>query len=129
MSDYESYASKTSADCAAEFTDTQGKLSFWTLVFMLSKINPYLGLILESVWPVESYLHWMVGKLEASYPCAAKGNEAGFSMTDGVWEKQLSYINQNMAEIDAWALTPYYGTYVIFTNGFALKTAFDTLMV
>ena len=127
MSTYESYASKSSADCAAEFFDAQGKNAFWTYALILQTINPYVHIILEAVWPVMSYIHWNLGKMEASYHCAALGGEAGFSLDDGVWEKQLSYINQTLAEIEAFATTPYYNFYIIFTKGFALQAAFASL--
>ena len=65
--------------------------------------------------------------MEASYHCAALGGEAGFSLEDGVWDQQLSFINQTLYEIMSFAKTPYYGMYIGITKGLALKAAFDSL--
>ena len=66
--------------------------------------------------------------MEAAYHCAALGGEPGFSLADGVFEQQLSYIKATLYEISAFASTPYYGAYLVFTKGFDLKAAFDSLL-
>ena len=56
MSTFESYASKSSADCASEFGKATGDLSLWSLVLVLETINPYIKIVLDEIWPVASYL-------------------------------------------------------------------------
>ena len=126
MSIFTTYASKNSAYCAAEFAELKEKMPLLTIV-MIANINPFIMAIMDLVWPIHSYLHWMLDKLEASYHCAALGDEAGFSLTDGLWDKQLNYIKSTLYEAEAYSKIPYYGWYITWTNGMALKAAFEAL--
>ena len=124
---YNAYSTMDSADCAAEFVKTAGSLSTWSLIYLVQTFMLSLQAFFTLFWPVESYMDWGVTKLDGFYQCAAAGGEEGFSLDDGVWEKQLNYIEQNMAQTKALMVVPYYGFYIKIINVLALKDAFASI--
>ena len=125
---YNAYSTMESSTCVTEFGALAASMATAALASLLEIFIPQLAILFHAFWPMENYIDWGITKLDGLYHCAAVGGEDGFSLVDGVWDKQLNYIEQNVAQVKAMAIIPYYGFYIKVTNILALKAAFEALV-